>query len=32
MSRKETNGGDDGLGSEPIPLSSKLLCFFPFHW
>ena len=24
------SGGDDGLGPEPIPLKSKLWCFFLF--
>jgi len=30
MSRKEVSGGDDGPGPEPIPLNSKLWCFFLF--
>jgi len=29
MSRKE-DSGDDGPGPEPIPLNSKLWCFFLF--
>ena len=27
---KQVSGGDDGPGLEPIPLSSKLWCFFLF--